>query len=44
MKTKQNNGVADRTSAIYVKNKTKLSWLIEPSMIYEENQIGQHQD
>lgn len=30
--------------AIYVKNAIKLSWLIELSVIYDENQVGQWHD
>ena len=33
MKTKQINDMTDRTSAIYAKNETKLSCLIEPRVI-----------
>ena len=44
MKTRQNNKVANRTSEIYIKNETKLSWLIRLCMIYDEGQIGQCHD
>ena len=29
MKTRQDNNVIDRTSVVYAKNDTKLSWSIE---------------
>lgn len=44
MKTKQNNDITDRTGTIYAKNDTELSWLIEPGVVYDENQIGQQHD
>ena len=37
MKTRQNNDVTKRTSAIYVKNDIKLSWLIKSGAIYDVN-------
>ena len=37
MKTKQENDVIDHIGAVYAKNETGLSLLIEPSVIYDEN-------
>ena len=34
----------DCTSAVNTENKTKLSWLIGPSAIYDENQTEQRRD
>ena len=39
-KTRLDNDVTDHTSEVYAKNKTKLSWPIRPSIVYDENQIG----
>lgn len=39
-KTKQDNDMINRISAVYVKNETKLSWLIESCLFCDENQIG----
>ena len=39
-KTRQENDVTDRTSAVYVENETKLLWPIKPGEVYHENQIG----
>ena len=44
MKTRQDNDMTDRAGVVYVKNKTKLSWLIKPSVVYDESQIGQRHD
>ena len=41
MKTKQDNNVTNRTGAIHVKLETELSSLIKPSVVYDENQVGQ---
>ena len=37
MKTKQDNNMTDHMSAFYVENETKLSWLIKPGVICDEN-------
>lgn len=37
METWKNNDVIDPTSAVYTKNDNELSWLIELSIVYEEN-------
>ena len=41
MKTRHDNDVTNSTSAVYAKNETEFSWLIRPSAIYDEIQIGQ---
>ena len=41
MKTKQDNNMTDRTSAVYTINEIELSWLIRPGVVTDENQIGQ---
>lgn len=35
-KTKIDNDITDRTNVVYVEYKTKLSWLIGPSVVYDE--------
>ena len=35
------NGVIDRTCAVYAENEIEPSWSIRPSAAYDENQIGQ---
>ena len=40
MKTRQNNDVINRIGVVYIKNDTKLSWLIRLSVDCDENQIG----
>ena len=40
MKTRQNNDVINRIGVVYIKNDTKLSWLIRLSVNCDENQIG----
>lgn len=37
MKTKQDNEMIDRTSAIYAENKIELACLIGPRTVYDEN-------
>lgn len=37
MKTKKENDMIDRTSVIYAKNDTELSWSIELAIVYDEN-------
>ena len=41
MKTRQDNEVIDYKGIVYVKNEVKLSWLIELSAVYDENQTRQ---
>ena len=41
MKTRQDNNVIDRISAIYAKNDNDLLWPIKPSVVYDENKRGQ---
>ena len=36
--------MVDRTSVLYAKNDTELSWLITSSADIDENQIGQLHD
>ena len=43
-KTKQDNDMTNRTSAIYAENETELPWPIELSVVYEENQTEQGHD
>ena len=33
--------MTDRIRAVYVENEIELSWLIEPSVEFDKNQIGQ---
>ena len=39
-KTRQDNDRIDRAGLLYAENKTELSWLIQSSTIYDEDQIG----
>ena len=36
MKTRQDNDITDRTSVVYAKIITKLSWLIKQDVVYYE--------
>ena len=40
-KTKKDNDMTDRIGAIYVENKTELSWLIRSGVVCDKNQTGQ---
>ena len=40
MKTKQDNNVTNSTYAVYTENQNKLSYLIGPSVVYEEKNTG----
>ena len=44
MKIEQENFITNRTNSIYDENDTKLSWSIEPSVDYNENQKRQWHD
>ena len=44
IKTKLDNDVTDHIGAIYVENKIELSWPIQPSAVYDENQKRQRCD
>ena len=44
MKIRQDNDVIDHIGAVYVKNETELSWLIESGAVCDKNQIGQQRD
>ena len=44
MKTRQDNDVIDYKGIVYVKNEVELSWLIELSAVYDENQTRQRHD
>ena len=44
MKTRQDNDMTNRTSAIYAKKETKLSWPIGSNVVYDENSIGKWHD
>ena len=44
MKTKYDNDMTDRIGAVYAKNGIKLSWPIQPSVVYDENQTKQQRD
>ena len=37
MKTREHNDLINRTGEFYVKNDTKLSWLIKQGGVYDEN-------
>lgn len=37
METRQDNYVTDCTDAVFVQNETKLSWLIKPIVVCDEN-------
>ena len=38
MKTIYDNNVTNSTSAVYIKNKTKLSWSIQLDVVCDDNQ------
>ena len=43
-KTRQENDVINRTSVVYIENEIESSWLVEPGVVYDENQTGQRYD
>ena len=43
-KTRKDNGVTERISAVYGNNNIKLSWSIISGVLYDENQIRQQRD
>ena len=43
-KTRKDNDVTERISAVYGNKNIKLSWLIVSGVVYDENQIRQQRD
>ena len=39
MKTKQDNDITNHIGAIQVENGMKFSWLVQPGVVYDENQM-----
>ena len=39
MKARQHNDVTNHIGLVYIENGMELSWLIQPSVVYDENQM-----
>ena len=44
MKTREDNDMTDRTNVVHAENEIEPPWLIESSVVYDENKIGQWHD